>query len=366
MDNSIIEWVFSKEPNFPFTPDSWTKVIDATTIFLPEWKSPTYNKMLGHKLPANLDINKTTILGGICSIFTAETEQMRKKELIFKDINGFEKWIYSWYPRIDQIHDTVGIPPKLCSKIIYVCEDSLFAKRISVHTGLPKDELQQILKEVHTKQGHPVLCNWLKSFGYSGSIEVVYTSDLQKELKTGVRIWERISGVSFKNKYQEFACVKLMYTAIWLDILGVKDFGVIYEPANHMYQLGIKELGVICGSVDHMYQAHGLKDWFANNKFGVGFNHNLGIIGYLPFWTAKGISRFLPLEQLPHYGNFNTYSISMDNLPWYVINMLFTNKEVLSKSPKLICADNAKYLIKSIFNKYYHLNKDGENKNEKI
>lgn len=114
MDNSILNWVLSEVPNFPYLHDSWTKVVDATNSPIPEWKSPTYNKILGHKLPANLDINKTTVLGGICSIFTAETRRIRNKELAFKDIDDFEKWIYSWYPRMDQIHGTIGIPPKLC------------------------------------------------------------------------------------------------------------------------------------------------------------------------------------------------------------------------------------------------------------
>lgn len=347
MDNSILKWVLSEVPDFPYTPDFWTKVVDVTTSPLSGWQSPTYNKILGHKLPADLDINKTTVLGGICSIYTAETECIRNKELTFKDIDDFERWIYSWYPRIDQIHDTVGIPPKLCKKIIYVCEDSLFAKRLAMHTGLHKDQLQRILKEVHVKQGHPVLCNWLKSFGYSGNIEVVYTSDLEKELRVGVKFWERLLGFHFQNRYQEFAKVELMHTAIWLDILGIKNFGVIYEPINHMSQ------------------PNNLKDWAINHKFGVGFNHNLGVIGYLPLWNANGLSRVLPLEQVPHYGNVDTYSISTDDLPWHVVNFLFANKEVLAANPTAISKEKAMYLIKSILNQCYSVYDTRENKNEK-
>lgn len=342
MDKFLLKWIFSAFPNFPLEYNSWTKVIDAENTFLPEWNSPSYNKVLGHKLPSNLDLGKTTIIGGICSIFTAEAELIRNKELVFENIEDFEKWIYSWYPRIDQIHDVVGIPPKLCRKIIYVCEDSLFAQRIYLHTKLPREQLQKVLKEVHIKQGHPVLCNWLKHFGYNGLVEVVYTSDLDKELNVGVKFWERLLGGHFQNKYQ--ACAELMYTAIWLDILKIKNVGVIYEPANHMYYT----------------QPKFFENWAINNKMGVGFNHNLGIISYFPFWSASGLSRLLPLEKMPHYGNYKTYHVSDEDLPWYIVNLLFDNKEILAADPATISKDKIIFMINSILNKCYSFEQHGE------
>lgn len=341
--NNLLKWVYANDPDFPFKPHTWTRVVEPSTHVPQFWSGPTRHKILGLQLPEHyghnlkLDPYKTTILGGICSIFTAESERIRKKELTFKNSSDFEKWIYFWYPRIDQIHDTVGIPPKFCPQVIYVCEDSIFAERLAKHTGLDKEALQVILKRVHIDQGHRIVCNWLKSFGYQGNVEVVYTSEIAKEIELGLALWERMLGFPFAKFERNTAKVKLMYTGIWADILGVRGSAIIYEPASHMY----------------LETFANLSHWTRTQQYGTNINHDVGIIGYLPFWLSQGFSRTMPYEQLPNYSNYKNYEILPEDLHWYAVNLFFSGKEIVQKGPNALSDAILYDLIKKKLNKYY-------------
>ncbi len=334
--NKLLTWAFAQNQQFPFTPETWTKATDVATLVPTFWNGPTASKIIGFKFPENfgpglkLDPNKTTILGGICSIYTGDMERIRKKDLVFKNETDFHDWMLCWYPRIDQIHNTIGIPPKNCSEIMYVCEDSLFGRKLAKHTGLDETTLALIIKNLHEKQGHRVLCNWLESFGYKGKISVVYTSDIEKEMEIGLRFWERSLGFTFPARERDGAKVKMMYTGIWLDILGIKESAIIYEPADHMY-------------LENYYC---LKNWFRENNYGKGMNRNVGIAGFLPFWLSAGLSRTLEHNEINNFGKNLSQEIENKDLAWYVTNLLFTKKEVVVNGPDVLNNETARMLIK--------------------
>jgi hypothetical protein len=339
--NNMLKWALSQINNFQYSPENWTKVNGATSIVPDFWSGPTSNKIIGLKFPENFgpklefDPNKTTVLGGICSLYPAHLSVINETSLqTWRTVVGFEEWLRLWYPRIDQIHNTVGIPSNMCKKIIYICEDSLFARRIYKSTSLKIDEIQQALKSVHNDLGHRAICNWIRSFGYKGEIEVMYTSDIEKELELGLRFWERDLGFSFNNKERDGAKVKLMYTGIWLDILGINDSAIIYEPADHMYLDGFSKL----------------KPWFDKNNYGTGINKNLGIIGFLPFWSQQGMTRSLASGWIPGRDELNFFDFDKY---WHVVNFLFSDKKVIHGGPTIIKEEEIIDFVKFLYDKCY-------------
>ena len=247
------------------------------------------------------------------------------------------------YPRIDQIHDAVGIPPKSIPHVYYVSEDSFFADRISSYTGLPRDDVQLVLKEVHKKQGEPVLKKYLQSLGYNGEISTVFTSDIEQEIELATRIWERILGTKFRRSDRNFAKVELMYTGIWLEILklhdpnALLDAAVIFEAASKMILKGWLKID----------------DWFSQQSYGESVNSNLGIAGYIPFLTTKGDGSVLSNEEVPNRANYDRFEIPEIDVPWYVTNLLFTKKSVINEGPSSISEDKAKDMIRSDLSQYY-------------
>jgi hypothetical protein len=61
---------------------------------------------------------------------------------------------------------------------------------------LPLEDLTEILRATHQRLGHPVIVNWLRNGGFQGLVQVVYTSELDRELETGLRIWENMLGTT--------------------------------------------------------------------------------------------------------------------------------------------------------------------------
>jgi hypothetical protein len=255
------------------------------------------------------------VLGGICSISTAESEAIRKKEIAFVGLRGFGDWFAGWYPRIDQVHSTVGVPPRQwgTQEIIYVCEDSFFGRRLAKWTGLEAIELSATLKEAHENQGHKVVERFLRQRGYRGSVRVVYTSDLERELETALRIWERMLGFRFRSKYRDRAKVNLMYTGFWLDVLGITGPALVFEPGTH---------GIETDSFPE------LKPWIAQNLYGEGVNRDITVLGYRPFWSALGMTREFPLESVPNRTNWREFVVNESDAPWYAGN--FGYREGLS------------------------------------
>lgn len=297
------DWVVTQLGEYHDLMLPWNCVGNA--ISTPNWHGATSIKVLGGVLPEMLDLAKTTVLGGICPIFTGDEKEMREKG--FTTVAEFGAWIESWYPRLDQIHDTIGIPSKV-GGVIYVCEDSLFGRKLQRMLGLDAEEVSKIIRSVHENQGHPIICRWLQQWGYHGPVEVVYTSDLESELGMGVRIWKRIGG--FKPKDQDYLKVVLMYTAFWPDVLGIKGPAVVYEPANH---------------TNHRELPKEVRPWFRDNPYGSegSLNAQLGLVGYLPFWSARGHTRKLPRTEVPNLANWGDFQILEEDSYWYAVNLLF-------------------------------------------
>ena len=351
-----MRWVSSQPQATEFMPEKLTRISpigktpDLTSIQAPDfWKSPSTNKLLALRFPLNfgpdLDLNpsKSIVLGGMCLLTTIDMKRIYRKEISFESVNDFAQWFLSWYPRIDQIHDTVGVPPKSIPKVIYATEDSFFADRISSYTGLPKDGVQSVLRDVHEQQAHPILERYLRNQGYKGEVSTIYTSDVEEELELATSIWERMLGIKFRGGDRNFAKVELMYTGIWLDILRLQnsasnyEAGVIFEAASKMILKGWLKL----------------EEWFSQQAYGEGANRNLGIAGYLPFITLQGDSSVLSYSDVPNFSNFKTHEIPDSEMPWYVANMLFTKKSVVDNGPLFLSNKDAAYMIRSDLFQYY-------------
>lgn len=342
--NALMSWVNSQQQALQFSRAKLTRVAVSQEAPIPDfWRNPMMSKTLTAQFPPNfgpklnLDPNHTTIVGGMCLLNTIDMKRISRKELIFSSVADFEKWYASWYPRIDQVHDAVGIPPGICKKIIYVSEDSFFAGRLASYTGLDKADIQTVLRGVHERQGHAVLVRYLRCMGYKGEVSVVYTSDIEIKMAVALKMWERQLGLSFRACDRDFAKVELMYTGFWLDILGLESSAVIYESAGKMILKGWLKLD----------------QWFATQKYGTGINGNLGIVGYVPFLTSRGDGSILAFDEVPNFQNSEAFSVATEDVPWYVANMLFAKKIVVEEGPLSLPAEKAVDLIKSDLAQYY-------------
>lgn len=339
--SNLKEWIGSQEVARPYDQSSLTRLKhpDKQKPFPNHWSSPSTNKLMAYELPKKVDPNKTVVLGGMCLLTTIDMKLIYKKELTFRNITEFKRWFASWYPRIDQIHDTVCIPPKVAPQVIYVSEDSFFADRLSSYTGLDKTEIQKVLRDVHEQQGHPVLKQYLRTNGYKGEVNVVYTSDIDNELEVALKMWERMLGKKFRGADKNFAKVELMYTGFWLDILGVQSAAMIFEAASKMILKGYLKLD----------------DWFKLQQYGTNMNSDLGIAGYLPFLTTQGDAGNLKQEQVPNFGNKDNFQISDEELEWFIVNLLYAKKDVKQEGPQALDPKQAKEMIANDLNQYYKI-----------
>lgn len=342
-----MKWAMSQEQTSQFIAEKLSRIPVCNDFNIDQaWRSPSMNKLITAAVPCEgdeieFDPNKTTILGGMCLLTTIDMKQIAKKERVFDSVSDFESWIKSWYPRIDQIHDTAGTPPTLCKRLIYVSEDSFFADRISSYTRFPKNDVQRILHNVHEQQGHPTLIQYLRNQGYKGEVDVIYTSDIEEELDLGLRIWERFLGSKFRSCDRNYAKVELMYTGLWPEIINLETSTLIFEAASKMILKGWLRL----------------EDWFNTYNYGEGLNKNLGVIGYLPYITSKGDSSLLSYNDVPNYGNYQTFSISDEDMPWYITNFLYGKRSVVENGPLGIDWVDAKKMIKSDLFQYFNINR---------
>lgn len=342
--NKLLTWAMNNDPGPNFSPNNWTRVVNSNNKLPKFWNGASANKILGLKLPENfgygleLDPNNTTILGGMCLLNTVEMKKIYNKEITFKNVYDFSKWFSSWYPRLDQLHDAVGIPPKFCRNVVYTSENSFFANRLSQYTGLNKGEIESVLTEIHENQGHPILKRYLENFGYNGDLNVVYTSQVERELQLSLKIWERLLNNHFRHSDLDFAKVELMYTGFWLDIINKKS-AIIYEPANKMILKGWLKL----------------QDWSTQQEYGTNINRNLGIVGYLPFLTNQGDGSNLPFENVPNLGNFESFQISEDNYEWYAVNMLFSKRKVIEEGLNILTKEKISELTNFDLKQHYSI-----------
>jgi hypothetical protein len=347
MPNELMNWVGDQEHSQGYARENLTRVISPDPnpeIIVPSfWKSPSLNKAIAIELPATYspegehNPSRSTILGGMCLLTTIDMKRIARKELTFESVNEFNMWFSSWYPRIDQIHDAVGIPPKNVKEVMYVSEDSFFAHRLASYTGLDKSSLQSVLRSTHESQGQPIVEKYFRNQGFKGEVSTVYTSEIESELDLALSMWERMLGKKFQKGDRNFAKVELMYTGFWLDILKIRDSAVIFEAANKMILKGYLRL----------------EDWFREERYGTGINRNLGIAGFLPFLTTKGDSSLLTFEEVPNYSNFQTYQIPDEDMPWYITNLLFNKRKVIENGPLILQNAEAADMIKNDLTQYY-------------
>lgn len=267
---ALAPWTLVQEPSYS-VPRGWANAFAS-------------EHAVAHRFPpAGIDPREATVIGGICSLFAGDAEMIRKKEVRFAGVADFAAWVDTWYPRCDQVWNTVGVPPEGVKKVVYVVEDSIFARRIAGWTGLAAADLQRVLRVVHMARGEQAVRDHLQRHGWAGELVPVYTSAIEREHAVALRIWERCMGRSFPERDREMALVALMYTGFWSDVLGLREPVVLYEPDDHM---SFPE-----GAPSWMRQ------WFMDNPYGsAGVNSNLGILGYRGFHKSGR-----PTRQLPHW-----------------------------------------------------------------
>ena len=156
---------------------------------------PMHGKVLVDRVEREgFDPNTQVWLGGTCSLFTGDSDAIRTGQQTFASEDDFFTWLTGWYPRLDQVHDTLAIPPRACRKAIYVVEDSFFARRVAKFTGLSEAGLTQAFRTVHQEYGAGVVERWLQNYGWQGQVEVVYTSQLEDKLDLALTLWEADMG----------------------------------------------------------------------------------------------------------------------------------------------------------------------------
>lgn len=273
---------------------------------------PMHDKVLVDRVEREgFDPNTQVWLGGTCSLFTGDSEAIRTGQRTFTSEDDFFNWLKSWYPRLDQVHDTVAIPPRACRKVIYVVEDSFFGRRVAKFTGLSEAGLTQAFRTVHHEYGAAVVERWLRNFGWRGEVQVVYTSQLEAELELGLRVWEADMGKRVRPAERDQMKVELMYTPIWLRILGLTQ-GVVAEPFHH---------GTL---IKHRFVTNGISFY-----------------GFTPFWSGRGTTRFMPYTDVTHRGNWCNFQAEPG---WSAVNLAFAAPDPLGFSPDSLRARTLKDL----------------------
>lgn len=290
---------------------------------------PTANKALLFSGDAeHFNPDTATWFGGICLIYTGDGEKLKDKNepLPFNSLESFRTWFTSWYPRMDQIHDTISIPPKGCKKAYYVVEDSIWARRIAQWgrargVELDSTALATVLKESHIQNGKPAIEHWLRRHGYKGEIHIIFSGEIERELSFALRMFERQQGTRIKHADRDDYFVGLMgSTSILQDIVGARE-GVIAVPMRYFSEM--------------------LRDTPFSTK---GLYH----LGYLPYYGKNGPTRLQSYENVPHRGNTNSFwsNGSADHISsqWAIANHFFS-----SEKPFSIALDNVSgYLQKEM------------------
>jgi len=265
-----------------------------------EWlKSPTGNKAIwcNENVNEKLDPNTTTVIGGICGTKASSLEKLSGIDTI----RQFEEWHYSWYPRIDQIHDSIGIPPKSCKNVTYVFEDNTHTDRI---LNLKKDwgflDVREILQGAHDSQGKNVLENWLRLHGYKGTISFVFLSELEKEIEIAIRLGLRL-GLKREEKNKQIR--KLMYTSLWPSVLGIEKDTLIYEPIHYINR--------------HYCRYNTLLD-------------DIAILSYIPYLSYNWELDKLPHDLIPNFSNHLQLPNDLKENGYIATNLLFSKEKVVS------------------------------------
>jgi hypothetical protein len=271
--------------------------------FEPRWfDKGRGNVILGAAIPSGLKIESTVVLGTFCPLLPGDLLDLIRHRRDLSDIVKLERWMSSWFPRFDQIRETVGTPPPGAKRVVYVVEDSLWARRMSTFVDILPAEIAPLLKDLLSYRGAPAIERWLRDGGFKGTIEPVYTSNLERELETGLQAFETFTGIDCRGN-RDHAKSQLRYTGIWPKILGISGTAVVLEPA------------------DHGFESSGFKSWALTAPYGgPGVNSELGVIHTLPAASATGPSRELPASAVPNYGNWETFICSPKETLWTALN----------------------------------------------
>jgi hypothetical protein len=261
------------------------------------------NVIVGAELPERFNTDKAVVLGGICSLFPGDVKELIQNRGELANFAALDGWLRSWYPRFDQVRDTVGTPPAATKRVVYVVEDSLWARRIGSIVDIPPSDIQPLLKDLHTSRGAPAIERWLREGGFKGTIEPVYTSTLERELETALKVFERFTGSDCREN-RDRAKIQLMYTGIWPSILGIAGQAVVFEPA------------------DHGFESTAFKKFGATAPYGkAGPNAELGFIRMMPAASAEGPTRDLPATAVPNFGNWGEFKITDREAFWTALNL---------------------------------------------
>jgi hypothetical protein len=261
------------------------------------------NVIISAEIPREFNTDKAVVLGGVCSLFPGDVRELIVNRRELGTPGTLEGWLRSWYPRFDQVRDTVGTPPAAAKRVVYVVEDSLWARRIGSIVDLPPSDIAPLLKDLHTSRGAPAIERWLREGGFKGTIEVVYTSTLDRELEIGLKAFECFTGADCRDN-RDRAKIQLMYTGLWPRLLGISGQAVVFEPA------------------DHGFESSAFKEFGKGAPYGKpGANSEIGFIRTMPAASADGPSRDLPAALVPNLGNWESFRVSNREAFWTALNL---------------------------------------------
>lgn len=257
---------------------------------------------------SQLPENFTTVIGGLCSIFSGD--------LLSKDTNRQAAKVI----RLDQIVEAVGTLPGKPSFIII--EDSFFENL----TGINRTQFQQQGKTAALR-----IEKWLRLINPNFTeLYFAFTSNVQldKGLKdlVGYFATDIIKNPNFTKIAA--APVLLMYSGFWPKLLNSLGFipssdVVCIEPINHFVD-DRKLPGNLTGAYWDFL------DWLKDNPYGSqeSINANIGIAGFQESITVDGTqrrSRMLPFTQVPNTLNYQNWTIenlieNLDQFPFPLKN----------------------------------------------
>ena len=76
-------------------------------------------------------------------------------------------------------------------------------------------------------------------------------------------------------------------------------------------------------------------------------------MGYVPFLTSRGDGSRLSFDEVPNYSNNKNFVIAQKDVPWYVVNLLFTKQSVIENGPLSLSANQAIEMISKDLSQYF-------------
>ncbi len=230
--------------------------------------------------------NASTVIGGLCSIFTGDLTSERLR-------NEASKLV-----RMDQIVESVGNVRGKSTFVIF--EDSFFESL----TGISRTQFQ-----IQAQEAATCISRWLRlSTGQSPDLRTAFTSDLSIETQLQETVQLMATDILGQKRFADIqaAPVLMMYTSYWSEILsaaGVIDSpnAICVEPTLHF--IDDRKLPTpLTGAYESFL------NWIRNNPYGVpdSANSSYGIAGFLESYSSdmqKKRTRLMPYTQVPNSEN---------------------------------------------------------------